>query len=292
MVAVVAKVHHALADGVASANLIARALRNALLVSQAETGKELTRVAEARKTIDDRMRKLDQSILSEAGKEQMRKVKAASATYIPLQEKFIELIQGDLEDEAKVLMLTMFDDDDSVFASMRAGARGYVLKDADDDELIRSIASLFADPEAPFTGKTVAITGVKGGVGASSIAHNLAWALSERCKVNSTLVDLDLNFGTTGLDFNQDTAATIADALMSPDRFDDAVMGRLITKATDRATLERGLAEAARYPYVGSLDRNVLLQAGQQIGIVCTRHKPAIQALAQNRRFAALSNQL
>jgi methyl-accepting chemotaxis protein len=93
-------------DMVDSLNLIARAQRNALLVSQAETGKELARVAEARKIIDDRMGKLDQSILSEAGKEQMRKVKAARAAYVPLQEKFIELIQGDLEDEAKVLMLT------------------------------------------------------------------------------------------------------------------------------------------------------------------------------------------
>jgi pilus assembly protein CpaE len=120
---------------------------------------------------------------------------------------------------------------------MRRGVSEYLVAPIDPVHMIRSIATLFADPEAPFTGKSVAVTGVKGGVGASTIAHNLAWALSERCKVNATLVDLDLNFGTTGLDFNHDTAATIADALMSPDRFDDAVMGRLITKATDRLSL-------------------------------------------------------
>lgn len=120
---------------------------------------------------------------------------------------------------------------------MRRGVSEYLVAPFDPVQMIRTIGTLFADPEAPFTGKTLAITGVKGGVGASSIAHNLAWALSERCKVNATLVDLDLNFGTTGLDFNQDTQATIADALMSPDRFDDAVMGRLITKATDRLSL-------------------------------------------------------
>jgi pilus assembly protein CpaE len=120
---------------------------------------------------------------------------------------------------------------------MRRGVSEYLVAPIDPVHMIRSIATLFADPEAPFTGKSVAVTGVKGGVGASTIAHNLAWALSERCKVNATLVDLDLNFGTTGLDFNQDTAATIADALMSPDRFDDNVMGRLITKATDRLSL-------------------------------------------------------
>jgi pilus assembly protein CpaE len=120
---------------------------------------------------------------------------------------------------------------------MRRGVSEYLVAPLDPVQMIRAISALFADPEAPFTGKTLAITGVKGGVGASSIAHNLAWALTERCKVNATLVDLDLNFGTTGLDFNQDTAATIADALMSPDRFDDAVMGRLISKATDRLSL-------------------------------------------------------
>jgi pilus assembly protein CpaE len=120
---------------------------------------------------------------------------------------------------------------------IRRGVSEYLVAPIDPVQMIRSIAGLFADPEAPFTGKTLAVTGVKGGVGASSIAHNLAWALSERVKVNATLVDLDLNFGTTGLDFNQDAQATIADALMSPDRFDDAVMGRLITKATDRLSL-------------------------------------------------------
>ncbi len=101
---------------------------------------------------------------------------------------------------------------------MRRGVSEYLVAPIDPVQMIRSIAALFTDPEAPFIGKTIAVTGVKGGAGASSIAHNLAWALSERIKVNSTLVDLDLNFGTTGLDFNQDTQATIADALMSPDR--------------------------------------------------------------------------
>jgi DNA-binding NarL/FixJ family response regulator len=39
----------------------------------------------------------------------------------------------------RVLVFTMFDDDDSVFAAMRAGARGYLLKGAGRDEIIRAI---------------------------------------------------------------------------------------------------------------------------------------------------------
>jgi len=44
--------------------------------------------------------------------------------------------------EIGVLVITMFDDDDSVFAAMRAGARGYLLKDADKDELVRAIVAV------------------------------------------------------------------------------------------------------------------------------------------------------
>jgi DNA-binding NarL/FixJ family response regulator len=48
-----------------------------------------------------------------------------------------------------ILMLTMFDDDDSVFAAMRAGASGYVLKGAEQDQIVRAIRAV-ADGEAIF----------------------------------------------------------------------------------------------------------------------------------------------
>src|SRR5690242_15918588 len=41
-----------------------------------------------------------------------------------------------------VLVLTMFEDDDSVFAAMRAGARGYLLKGADQAEILRAIVAV------------------------------------------------------------------------------------------------------------------------------------------------------
>lgn len=49
-----------------------------------------------------------------------------------------------------VLMLTMFKDDDSIFAAMRAGARGYVLKGAKRDEMLRAIRAV-AGGEAIFS---------------------------------------------------------------------------------------------------------------------------------------------
>jgi DNA-binding NarL/FixJ family response regulator len=46
--------------------------------------------------------------------------------------------------DVAVLMLTMFDDDESVFAAMRAGARGYVLKGAAPENVVRAIAAVAA----------------------------------------------------------------------------------------------------------------------------------------------------
>ncbi len=48
-----------------------------------------------------------------------------------------------------VVVVTMFEDDDSVFAAMRAGARGYVLKGADQDEILKVIRAV-ASGEAHF----------------------------------------------------------------------------------------------------------------------------------------------
>jgi DNA-binding NarL/FixJ family response regulator len=45
--------------------------------------------------------------------------------------------------DVRILVVTLFQDDDSVFLALRAGARGYVLKDADDEEIkgaIRAVA--------------------------------------------------------------------------------------------------------------------------------------------------------
>lgn len=50
----------------------------------------------------------------------------------------------------RVLVVTLFEDDDSIFAALRAGARGYVLKDTDEEEMIRAIQAV-GDGEAIFS---------------------------------------------------------------------------------------------------------------------------------------------
>ena len=51
---------------------------------------------------------------------------------------------------SRILVVTLFDDDESVFTALKAGARGYVLKDADEAEMIRAIQAV-AEGEAIFS---------------------------------------------------------------------------------------------------------------------------------------------
>ncbi|MEM8617870.1 MAG: P-loop NTPase, partial [Pseudomonadota bacterium] len=138
-------------------------------------------------------------------------------------------------DEGVQVMVIGSTNDIALYRQLMArGVSEYLVPPVQPVQIVRSIGNLFADPDAPFVGKAISVIGAKGGVGASTLAHNLAWALSENVRVNTALVDLDLSFGTTALDYNHDAQQTVADALLAPERVDDAVVSRLMSKATDR----------------------------------------------------------
>ena len=109
-----------------------------------------------------------------------------------------------------------------------------------------SRSGLVSAPEAKAVGRIIAIVGAKGGVGSSTIAHNVAWAIARDLSLDAVVADLDLAFGTAGLDYNQDPPQGIADAVFSPDRIDTNFVDRLLSKCSDHlsllaapATLER-----------------------------------------------------
>ena len=129
---------------------------------------------------------------------------------------------------------------------VRRGVSDYIIAPAAPINVVASVCGLFSAPEARAVGRVVAVVGAKGGVGASTVAHNVAWAIARELALDTVVADLDLAFGTAGLDFNQDPAQGIADAVFSPDRVDTAFVERLLSKCTDHlsllaapATLER-----------------------------------------------------
>ncbi len=120
---------------------------------------------------------------------------------------------------------------------MRRGVSEYLVAPIQPLQLIGAIGGLFNDPSAPFVGRTIAFIGARGGVGSSTIAHNTAYALSERMASETVIVDFDLPFGTAGLDFNQDPLTGIADALIQPDRLDPVLLDRMMVRCTDKLSL-------------------------------------------------------
>jgi len=120
---------------------------------------------------------------------------------------------------------------------IRQGVNEYLVAPLNPLQVIEAIASLYHGPATGPIGKVFAFVGARGGTGSSTIAHNTAWSIAEDLHISTTIADLDVPFGTTGLDFNQDTGQGIAEALASPERLDDMLLDRLLIKHTSRLNL-------------------------------------------------------
>jgi len=119
----------------------------------------------------------------------------------------------------------------------RRGVSEYLITPIGPIDVVRAICNLFSAPDAKPVGRIVAVVGAKGGVGASTVAHNIAWSIGRDLTLDSVVADLDLAFGTAGLDYNQDPPQGIADAAFSPDRVDTAFVDRLLSKCSDHLSL-------------------------------------------------------
>lgn len=120
---------------------------------------------------------------------------------------------------------------------LKRGVSEYLVAPIDPIAMMESISNLYNNPDTDPVGHVYAFIGAKGGVGSSTICHNVAWTLSEQLKSDVTIADLDLAFGTTGLDFNQDPVQGIAEALSAPERLDDQLLDRLLTKCSEHLSI-------------------------------------------------------
>ncbi len=120
---------------------------------------------------------------------------------------------------------------------VRRGVSDYLVAPLSPLDIVASISGLYGSSDAKPVGKIIGVIGAKGGVGASTVAHNLGFAIARDLQIDAVVADLDLAFGTAGLDFNQDPPQGMADAVFSPDRVDGAFIDRLLSKCTDHLSL-------------------------------------------------------
>ena len=135
---------------------------------------------------------------------------------------------------------------------MRQGISEYLVAPLHQLQVIETISNIYNDPKSSPLGKIYAFVGAKGGVGSSTMAHNFAWMMSRRYATETVITDLDLAFGTAGLNFNQDVSNGIIDALGQPDRVDSTLLERLLTKLGDKLSLLSG---------PGGVDREINIEA-------------------------------
>ena len=120
---------------------------------------------------------------------------------------------------------------------IRSGISEYVVAPVSMADIVAVISAIFVDPEADPMGRSIAFVGAKGGVGSSTIAHNIAWSMSNLFGAEVVVADLDLAFGTANINFDQDPAQGIAEAVFSPERIDEVYLDRLLAQCAEHLSL-------------------------------------------------------
>lgn len=131
---------------------------------------------------------------------------------------------------------------------LKRGVSDYLLAPVSPVDLIASISRTFEEQSSSKLGRSYAFIGAKGGVGSSTIAHNVAWKIARQLSCDVVLADMDLPFGTAALNFNLDADQGIADAIQDTGRLDEVLLDRLLLKYDDHLSLLAAPAHLER-PY-------------------------------------------
>jgi pilus assembly protein CpaE len=128
---------------------------------------------------------------------------------------------------------------------LSSGIQDYLLKPFSPDQLRDAIANAQNILNAPkaaeqSTGRAhlvTAVIGVRGGVGASTIATSLGWAFSSAENRSTALLDLDVHFGTAALTLDLEPGRGLTDAIENPGRIDGLFIERALVRANDNLAI-------------------------------------------------------
>jgi pilus assembly protein CpaE len=120
---------------------------------------------------------------------------------------------------------------------IRSGISEYIVLPATASQIVLAITELFAAENAAPIGRTIGFISAKGGAGGSTVSHNVCWAIATVLRQDSVILDMDLPFGTAGLNFNQDPPHGLADAVLANQKVDQTMLDRLMSKAANHINL-------------------------------------------------------
>lgn len=125
------------------------------------------------------------------------------------------------------------------------GVTDYIVKPLTRELLQRSVdkalgLALSSTSPTLRTGKLVAVTGARGGVGATTLLANVGWLLADREGRRVTLMDVDLHNGSLGLMMDVKPTRGLRDGLESPSNVDELFVERLLTAHSERLSVVCG----------------------------------------------------
>ncbi len=128
-----------------------------------------------------------------------------------------------------------------------SGVQEYLVKPVTTDQIRECILMaenalrMANEAEAPVieneTDKLVAVVGMRGGVGASTIASNCAWIIANDMNRNTAILDMDIYFGTDALTFDLEPGRGLCDALENPSRIDGLFIERAMIRQSENLSI-------------------------------------------------------
>ncbi|MGA9583507.1 MAG: pilus assembly protein CpaE [Allosphingosinicella sp.] len=123
-----------------------------------------------------------------------------------------------------------------------SGLQDYLLKPFTPDQLRDSFANAQMTISGPRVNEAAsekphvmaAVIGVRGGVGASTLATSLAWLMGDKAGRSTALLDLDIHFGTGALALDLEPGRGLTDAIENPSRIDGLFIERAMVRANEK----------------------------------------------------------
>jgi pilus assembly protein CpaE len=178
--------------------------------------------------------------------------------------------------------------------AMRAGVTEFLTAPVAAPELQAAISRVIASNAPAATGEIFAFLGAKGGVGTTTVAVNVATALSQVAKGDTLLIDLHLAYGDAAVYLGAEPRFSVVDALENVHRLDKAFLGGLVGQAKAGLALLAS-SDRASAAAVDSASVRALIEAASRhyryVVLDVPRSEVMLEALDPTSRIVIVANQ-